>query len=106
MQQPTTLRPKRQHPRIQAGFLVKMQLGAREVLARARDLSMVGLYLDGPLSRLPSEIDVRIPLPGQDREVLTTCRVERTNGDGVALSFSKIDWNDLLLMARYLSPRL
>ena len=104
--QPQPLRMKRQHPRVQAGFLVKMQIGAREVLARARDLSMVGLFLDGPLSRLPSEIDLRIPLPGQNREVQTTCRVERTDADGVALSFSKIDWSDLLLMARYLSPRL
>ncbi|MGC4117020.1 MAG: PilZ domain-containing protein [Myxococcales bacterium] len=104
--QPQTLRTKRQHPRVQAGFLVKMHVGAREVLARARDLSMAGMFLDGPLSRLPSEIDVRIPLPGQDREVQTTCRVERTDSDGVALSFSKIDWGDLLLMARYLSPRL
>ena len=106
MQQLTPLRPKRQHPRVRAGFLVKMQLGPRQVMARARDLSMAGLFLDGPLSRLPSEMELRIPLPGQDREVLTTCRVERTDSDGVALSFSRIDWSDLLLMARFLSPRL
>jgi hypothetical protein len=74
-------------------------------MARARDLSMRAFH-DGPLSRLPSEIDMRIPLPGQGREVQTTCRVERTDSDGVALSFSKIGWSDLLLMARFLSPRL
>lgn len=104
MPQPTSI--KRQHPRVRAGFLVKMQLGSREVLARARDLSMVGLYLDGPLSRLPSEIDLRIPLPGQDRDVVTRCRVERADLEGVAVSFQRIDWNDLIRVARYLSPRL
>jgi len=104
--EPLPLRAKRAHPRVPAGFLVKLQLGARTVLARARDLSMAGLFLDGPVSRLPGELTMRIPLPGQDREVVTTCRVERREATGVALRFAQIDWDDLLLMARYLSPRL
>ena len=104
--QPPPLRPKRAHPRVCAGFLVKLRLGAREVLARARDLSMSGLFLDGPVSRLPRELDLRISLPGLDREVLTTCRVRRQEAQGVALSFADIDWDDFLLVARYLSPRL
>ena len=103
---PPPLRPKRAHPRVAANFLVKLDYGVKQVFARARDLSMTGLFLDGPVSQLPAEIDVRIPLPGQDREVITTCRVERRVAGGVALSFSRIDWCDLILMARHLSPRL
>ena len=99
-------RRRREHPRVKAGFLVRLEVGAKQVLARARDLSMAGLFVDGPISRLPSEFDLRIPLPGQEREVRTTCRVERRAGDGVAVSFARIDWNDLLLMARFLAPRL
>lgn len=103
---PPPPRPKRQHPRVPAGFMVKLQLGARQVLARARDLSMAGLFVDGPAAHLPAEVRLRIPLPGIDREVETTCLVERRDARGVALSFAQIDWDDLLLMARYLSPRL
>jgi hypothetical protein len=107
MNQPTpTLRPRREHPRISAGLLVTLQLGARQVAARARDLSMAGLFLDGPLSQLPGEIGLSIALPGQAREVHTTCRLERREAAGVALSFARIEWEDLLLVARYLSPRL
>ncbi len=101
-----TPRPKRAHPRVPAGFLVKLQLGARMVLARARDVSMAGLFLDGPVSQLPRELRLSIPLPGVDRDVETTCRVERREARGVALSFAHIDWDDLLLVARYLAPRL
>jgi hypothetical protein len=99
-------RVKRAHPRVEAGFLVQLELGSRKVVARARDLSMAGLFLDGPLSQLPNEINLRIPLPGQGREVVTRCQVERRQADGVALSFAQITWEDLLLMARYLAPRL
>ena len=99
-------RPRREHPRIRAGFLVSLQLGARRTLARARDLSLAGLFLDGPLSGLPDEIALSIPLPGQQREVHTICQVPRRTHEGVALSFARIDWDDLLLMARYLAPRL
>jgi len=104
---PPPMRAKREHPRVPAGFVVKLEVGARQVLtARARDLSMAGLFLDGPVSQLPNEIGVRIPLPGQNRDVVTRCQVERREAGGVALSFSQITWEDLLLMARYLSPRL
>lgn len=99
-------RLKREHPRVKAGFMVKLEVGAKQVVARARDLSMAGLFVDGPISRLPGEFDLRIPLPGQERDVVTTCRVERRVPEGVAVSFAKIDWNDLILVARYLSPRL
>jgi len=106
MEQSASSCPERQHPRVAAGFLVKMRVGTRQVLARARDLSMTGLLVECPVSRLPRTLDVRIPLPGQDREVAATCRLERVGADSVALSFAQIGWSDLIRLARYLSPRL
>ncbi len=100
-----TARPAREHPRVFADFPVRVDLGGREIGARARNLSMAGLYLDGPLP-LPGRVKVRLPLPGASREVRTTCRVERRDSAGVALSFASIDWDDLILVAQYLSPRL
>jgi hypothetical protein len=84
---------------------VQVKLGNRHLSARARDFSMTGLFLEQALP-FDDEVEVRIALPGLRREVDTTCRVERRAPDGVALSFSQVDWDDLLLMARYLAPRL
>ena len=98
-------RPVREHPRIATEFPVHLDLGAHQLEARARNLSMAGLYLDGALL-LPSIVRARIPLPGVAREVRTTCQVERRDCQGIALSFAAIDWEDLLLVARFLSPRL
>lgn len=98
-------RPAREHPRVPADFPVRVDVGGRVLGARARNLSMAGLYLDGPLP-VPARVRVRLPLPGAEREVRTTCRVERRERSGVALSFESIDWDDLILVARYLSPRL
>ncbi len=101
-------RPSREHPRVVADFAVLVDVGGRELGARARNLSMAGLYLDGPLpiSGPHAHVRVRLPLPGVSREVQTTCRIERRDRAGVALSFASMDWDDLLLLARYLSPRL
>lgn len=102
---PPSLSPRREHPRVRADFAVLLQLGTRSVEARARDLSMTGLFLERA-PQVPDDLCLRIPLPGLDRQVRATCRVERRERRGVALSFANIDWDDLLLMARYLSPRL
>ena len=98
-------RPVREHPRIATGFPVHLDLGTRQLEAIARNLSMAGLYLDCALP-LPDLVRARIPLPGVAHEVRTTCQVERRERRGIALSFAAIDWEDLLLVARYLSPRL
>lgn len=105
---PTPPQPvrNREHPRVSADFMVRLQVGPRQIAARARNLSMTGLFIDDPLSPLSGEVHLRIPLPGLAREVVTECRVERRELHGVALSFARIDWDDLLLMARYLAPRI
>ncbi|MGI5864333.1 MAG: PilZ domain-containing protein [Myxococcales bacterium] len=103
--QPPPLRPLREHPRVSAGFPVQVKLGESYLSARARDFSMTGIFLEQALP-FEDEVQVRIPLPGLPRPVETTCRVERRAPDGVALSFAQVEWDDLLLMARYLAPRL
>jgi hypothetical protein len=103
--QPPPLRAERAHPRAAADFDVRIELGRHSVLCRARDFSMTGLFVE-EAPALPPEFPVRIPMPGVDLEVTAICRVKRREGSGAALSFHEIDWDDLLLLARRLAPRL
>lgn len=96
---------ERYHPRVEANFMVKVLLNGRQVLAKAKNLSMDGLYLYAfPLGGL-ERMTVAVPLPG-DREIVTTCVVRRQHMDGVALEFESLDWDDMIAIARYLHPRL
>ena len=97
--------PERFHPRVKANFMVKLLVNGKAILAKARDLSMAGLYLLGdPLSDA-ERLTVCIPLP-DDREVVVRCQVTRHQPEGMALQFYQLDWDDLLALARYLHPRL
>lgn len=97
--------PHRFHPRVEAGFMVKLLVNGRSLVAKARDLSMAGLFvLQLPESR-SDRITVAIPLPG-DREVVASCWIRRVQQDGVALEFEQLDWDDLFALARFLHPRL
>ncbi len=98
-------RPRREHPRVPADFVVHVEMPGGTVKARARDLSMAGCYLDAPL-KVPDRVQVLMVLPEEVGSVLTTCEVERRDAHGVALSFAEIDWNDLMRLAKFLSPRL
>lgn len=96
---------ERFHPRVNANFMVKVLLDGRAVLAKARDLSMAGLYLLGfPVER--ERFTIAIPLPGEDREVVTQASVRRRTADGIALEFESLDWDDVFALARFLHPRL
>ena len=96
---------ERFHPRVEANFMVKVVLNGRSVLAKARDLSMAGLYLLAHPAPGQERLTLSIPLP-EDREVITHCFVRRQESDGVALEFEELDWEDLFALARYLHPRL
>ena len=85
--------------------MVKLCINGRTVLAKARDLSMVGLYLVGNIEDLGQTVRVRIPF-ANDREVVASCQVRRRGPDGVALAFASVDWDDLFALARFLYPRL
>ena len=96
---------ERFHPRVEANFMVKVLHNGRQVLAKAKNLSMEGLYLHAfPLGGM-DRLTVAVPLPG-DREIVTTCTVRRQHMDGVALEFESLDWDDMIAIARYLHPRL
>jgi hypothetical protein len=96
---------ERFHPRVEANLMVKVILPGRAVIAKARDLSMAGLFLHAQPADTLKELTLSIPLPG-DRELVTTCAIRRREMNGVALEFGTLDWDDFLALARYLHPRL
>jgi hypothetical protein len=100
-----SLIPVREHPRVEAGFMVKLIDGSRAVLAKAVDLSLAGLALVDPGEELAFS-HVAITLPAERREVVVPVRVTRRHQGQLALQFTDIDWDDMFVLARYLSPRL
>lgn len=99
--------PARQHPRVDVDLVARLQLGNRAVLARVADLSLAGLAVHDPAGELHQGfIDrVALRLPGEG-EIVLRVRLVRRQGERVALTFSELDWDDLFILARYLSPRL
>jgi hypothetical protein len=94
---------ERYHPRVSADLTVKVLMNGKAYPARAKDLSMAGLYLIGSYQKL-EKVTVALPLPG--REVVSVCRVVRRHADGAALEFDELDWEDMFALARYMHPRL
>jgi hypothetical protein len=96
---------ERFHPRVEANLMVKVLLPGRAVAAKARDLSMAGLFLHAQPAETLRELTLAIPLPG-DHELIATCAIRRREMNGVALEFGTLDWDDFLALARFLHPRL
>lgn len=96
---------ERYHPRVEANLMVKVLLPGRTVDAKARDLSMAGLFLHAHPAEAQRELTLAIPLPG-DKEIVTKCSILRREMNGVALEFGTLDWDDFLALARFLHPRL
>ena|SRR5688572_2962707 len=96
--------PERFHPRVETNLTVKVLTHGRAHAARAKDLSMAGLYLIGDYGG-QDRITVAIPLP-RDKEIVSVCRVKRRHADGVGLEFEGLDWEDLFALARFMHPRL
>lgn len=95
---------EREHPRVEANLMVKILINGRTVVAKAKDLSMAGIYLLG-VDTTSDHLSVAVPLP-DDREIVTRCEVKRRNVDGLAVEFEFLDWDDLFALARFLHPRL
>lgn len=95
---------EREHPRVEANLMVKILINGRTVMAKAKDLSMAGMYLVG-VDTTADQLTVALPLPS-DREIVTRCEVKRRNVDGLAIEFEFLDWDDLFALARFLHPRL
>ena len=96
---------ERFHPRVEAGFMVKLLIDGKALLAKARDLSMAGLFVKGDVLERRDKVTVAVPLPG-DREIVASCWVRRVTDEGAALEFEGVDWDDLFALARFLHPRL
>jgi hypothetical protein len=96
---------ERYHPRVAANLMVTVHTGHRAIVAKAKDLSLDGLFVFGVPGLADGRVMVSIPLPdGED--VVTPCEVTRAEREGVALQFSELDWDDLIALARFLHPRL
>jgi len=95
----------RYHPRVDANWMVQVHLGERRVLVKALDLSMAGLFLHGHPGDNVRKLTLTLPLPGVG-DITTTCAIVRREAHGVAVEFDELDWDHLLLLARYLHPRL
>jgi hypothetical protein len=95
----------RYHPRVDANWMVQVHLGERRVLVKALDLSMAGLFLQGHPEDAVRRLTLTLPLPGVG-DITTTCCIVRREAHGVAVEFDELDWDHLLLLARYLHPRL
>ena len=96
---------ERFHPRVEANFMVQVHLNGRTVVAKARDLSMAGLFLLAHPGDAQQALTLTLPLPGGE-DIVTRCRVRRREAQGVALEFDTLDWDEMIALARYLSPRL
>ncbi len=98
---------RRQHPRVPAGFLVKLHTGGKQIVRKARDLSLTGLLVEGECAELEDRIVVELPLPNEQRVVVVTARVVRDAPSAQsALHFLDLDWDDMFALARFLAPRL
>jgi hypothetical protein len=102
---PNPRQAERFHPRVEANLMVKVMLPGRSVVAKARDLSMAGLFLHAQPADSLRELTLSIPLPG-DREIVANCSILRRENNGVALEFGTLDWDDFIALARFLHPRL
>jgi hypothetical protein len=97
--------PTRHHPRVEAGFMVKLFTRGKAVLAKAENLSMQGLSVLGDFVHSEDRVTLAIPLP-DDREVVTQATVRRRDGESIAVEFDQLDWDDVFALARFLHPRL
>jgi hypothetical protein len=100
-----TVSAERYHPRVTANLMVTVHTGRRAIVAKAKDLSLDGLFVAGVPGVADGRVTVSIPLPdGED--VVTSCQVTRAEKEGVALHFAELDWDHLIALARFLHPRL
>jgi PilZ domain len=96
---------ERFHPRVEANFMVQVHVNGRSVVAKARDLSMAGLFLLAHPGDAEQRLTLTLPLPGGE-DIVTRCHIRRREAQGVALEFDMLDWDEMIALARYLSPRL
>ena len=100
---------RRRHPRVPAGFLVKLHSAGRVLVQKARDLSMTGVLLEGSGYRNGERVVMEIPLPNEQRMIAVTGEVRRggeKQAETTAVYFLDLDWDDFFALARFVGPRL
>src|SRR5690606_37458237 len=68
---------RRRHPRVPAGFLVKLHAAGRVLVQKARNLSMTGVLLEGAAAAPGETVVMEIPLPNEQRTIAVTGEVRR-----------------------------
>ncbi len=99
---------RRRHPRVPAGFLVKLHVQGRTLVQKARNLSMTGVLVDSNVATIGDRVQVEIDLPDEGRAVSIRGQVLRSSRPygTSAIHFLDLDWDDMFALARFLAPRL
>lgn len=99
---------RRRHPRVPAGFLVKLHVKGRTLIQKARNLSMTGLLVDCDSAGIGDRVMLEINLPDEERAVAISGQILRSSRPygTSAIRFLDLDWDDMFALARYLAPRL
>jgi hypothetical protein len=85
--------------------MVQLRSDGKAILARAIDLSMAGLALLDP-GGIEKVEQVAIPLPGESKPMVLPAKLIRRADNQIGIEFTHLEWDDVLTLARYLSPRL
>jgi hypothetical protein len=95
-------------PRVEGPLEIELSTRSGTRRFQVRDLSLTGIYLAGLTAPVGREVPLTIPLPGEAPldVAARVVRCDRAPSPGVGLTFSRIGWDDLLSLARYLAPRL
>lgn len=93
------------HPRAHSQIKVLLQAGAHETEAQVCDISMAGLTLAhaGPLKT--DAVQVVLPI-GNERHLVLDAEVKHQTDSRVGVAFRELDWEQLLELARFVSPKL
>ena len=94
-------------PRVGSDLKVDVRTTRGPMRCEATNLSLTGIFITGVQAPPGREVALDITFPGEGRRAVVG-RVVRYDPSvpGVALTFSRIGWDDLLCVARYLAPRL
>ncbi len=95
-------------PRVHADLSVEVRTRQGPVFRPVRDLSLTGLYVAGLRAPVGHEIHLTLAFPDEAPLSLRgrVVRCDPGTDAGVAMVFSRIGWDDMLTIARYLAPRI
>lgn len=94
-------------PRVAGDLSIEVRTRKGPVRRPVRDLSLTGLFAVGIKAPVGREIPLTLTLPAEPPLCLQGRVVRCADAEaGVAMIFSRIGWDDMLTIARYLAPRI